>query len=338
MLRELLTADVTPEPQAKPFGADELVACPDCRRSNAPTRTSCLYCGAALPITSEASATQKPVLRPLEKWERGYNNVRIASAAILTEDALDGLADLLKVAAQDLAKLVSSDLPLPLARTGSSDEALLVQRRLADAGIESVIVSDEQLGPAEDSLTRIRAMSVDELGVNAYQSPETAPVFIPWSEVSLIVTGRITTRRLDIKEQRGRLENQIVDSSEFFDDEVAMDLYMSSNPRTLRITSKTFDFSVLGTKKGFRAEENLKLIVDLFHERAGAARFDSSYDSVRKLLDVVWPPERENESAGWRRDRPGRFTLGSSAVVTNFNQFTRYSRLRFHLINRNNEK
>lgn len=337
-LRDLLLSEaIGGSSEPKPFAATELIACPDCSRSNAPTRTSCLYCGAALLVNANA-ALQRPVLRPVEKWEHGYNNIRLPSAVSLTEEATADLAGMLKLDVSVLSKILSSEWPLPVARTANSDEALLVQRKLAEAGVESVVLSDAELGVSDDAITRVRSMTLSDAGFNAYQSPETPPMFIAWSGVALIVTGRVTTKRLEFKEQRARAGNQIVDSSEFTDDELVADIHTYSNGSVYRITSKTFDFSCLGTKKGFLAEENLKQLIELFREHAPTARIDSSYNSSLKLLENVWPAERVNESSGWRRNAPGRLTLGGSAVVTNYDQFTKYSRLRFRLLDRQDEK
>lgn len=338
-LGDLLLSEAVGAPsEPKPFAATELIACPGCSRPNAPSRTSCLYCGAALPVNAGAAQLQRPVLRPLEKWEHGYNNIRLPSAVILSEDAIADLSKMLKLGASDLGKILASELPLPLARTSNFDEALLVQRKLAEAGVESVVFSDEELGVTGDAIKRVRSVTVSDTGMDAYQSPETSPVFIAWDDVALIVTGRVTTKRLEFKEQRTRAENQIVESSEFFDDELVMDIHSYSKGPVYRITSKTFDFSCLGTRKRFLAEENLKQLVELIQEHASSARVDSSYNSSLKLLEIVWPAERVNESGGWRRDWPGRFTLGGSAVVTNYDQFTKYSRLRFRVLDLRDEK
>ncbi len=322
--------------QPKPFTPDELVACESCARSNPPTRANCLYCGAALPVNEYTLSRRKPALRALEKWEHGYNNIHLPEAANpqakLSDAVIVELAGTLKLSPADLSAILSCPDALPLARAATFDEATLVERRLTDAGLSNSIVADDELGSKENDVTRIRSIQFEEAGMNAFQSPEAEPVFIAWRDVSLIVTGRAITRRLEIREQTGsRSENRILDSSQFFDDETLLDIYSQNDSIAYRITAKSFDFSCLASEKSFRAEDNMNRLVKLIRERATSATVDVSYNTARKLLELVWPLEQQTESAGWRRDRPGKITVGSSAVVSNYTQFTKYSRLRYHL-------
>ena len=60
--------------------------------------------------------------------------------------------------------------------------------------------------------------------------------------------------------------------------------------------------------------------------------YDDSFNSVRKALEPVWPAEQQNESSGWRRERPGKYSIGSATELNKRNaDFSRYSRLRYHL-------
>ena len=61
------------EPQG--FSADQMIRCEECLRANPPTRASCLYCAAPLPLTETSARLIKPVLRPPEKHQSGYNNI-----------------------------------------------------------------------------------------------------------------------------------------------------------------------------------------------------------------------------------------------------------------------
>jgi hypothetical protein len=70
--------------------------------------------------------------------------------------------------------------------------------------------------------------------------------------------------------------------------------------------------------------------VQFFRDQAPQAAYDDSFDSVRKALEIVWPAEQQNESSGWRRERPGKYSVGSATELNNEMQFLRYSRLRYH--------
>ena len=65
----------------------DVITCPSCNRNNGVRRTSCLYCGAPLPVTETSAALQVPTLRPVEEWEKGFDltlmsTVRLCKAAL----------------------------------------------------------------------------------------------------------------------------------------------------------------------------------------------------------------------------------------------------------------
>ena len=122
------------EPAPAPFGLDQMIRCDECLRANPPTRVNCIYCGTALPLTESTANLQKPALRPLEKWEQGYNNILLPPVANLSDQNRLEAADLLKLNAVDLDRILSSKMPLPVARAATVDEATLVQRRLRVTG------------------------------------------------------------------------------------------------------------------------------------------------------------------------------------------------------------
>jgi hypothetical protein len=331
----LLTTEA-PDPSlgVQPFKPDQLVACESCLRTNPPTRVNCLYCGANLPIHDGIADLQKPALRPLESWEQGYNNILKPRPAIdalnLSETAVAEAADLLKLEAPALSRIISSKQALPLARTATRDEATLVQRRLRMLGIDSDIVADVNLATDGSGPLRVRAIEIADSGLKAYERPGAQPVDLLWSEIVLMVVGRLTVQRVESREEASRKENRLLDSSEFFSDETVFDFYNTAG-KSFRIMSKSFDFSCLGTEKGLLAEQNMATLLALFREQASNAGWDDSFNSVRKELEVVWPSERRAESAGWRRDRPGKITKGSITEINNESQFQKYSWLRHHL-------
>ena len=326
-------ADYLPEP----FAPDQMVRCDECLRANPPTRVNCLYCAAVLPQNETTVNLQKPALRPLEKWEQGYNNILLPSAANASsetgEAALVEASDLLRLRPADLTRILSAGMPLPLARAATIDEASLVQRRLSGLGIETCIVADDQPGTDATGPVRVRAVeiNVNDAGINAYQTPDTQPIQLLWSDFVLLVLGRLIVKRVELKEQKGaRAENRILDSSEFVTDETVIDFYTSKATTTYRIAANSFDFSCLGNQKGLVAAENIMTLLQLFRDRAPQATYNDSFNAARKALEAVWPAEQQNESSGWRRERPGKYSVGSATELNNEMQFLRYSRLRYH--------
>lgn len=340
--------------EPRPFAPDQMVRCEECLRANGPTRVNCLYCGAALPFNETLANLQKPALRPLEKWEQGYNNIILPSSANalplspqqddsavfkLNAAELAQAADLLRLTVVDLERILSLGMPLPLARASTRDEALLVERRLGRLRIDTVIVPDADLGVGGPPPLKLRALAIGTAALLAYQSPDTQGVSIPWSTLELVVSGRLVVKRVELREQKsGRAENRILDANEFFADESVMEFYVAAETTPYRIAANSFDFSCLGEGKRFVAGENLAALIDLFRDRAPRIECDDSFGVARKALEVVWPSQQQIEAGGWRRDRPGKYSIGSATEVSNEQQFLRYSRLRHYFSVRLKEK
>src|SRR5882762_10819760 len=163
-----------------------MVRCEECLRANPPTRVNCLYCAAILPTDETTIHLQKPSLRPLEKWEQGYNNILWPPPANVSEPGLSEAAALLRLATAELARILALKMPLPVARASTLEEALLVQRRLANVEIGTRIVPDAELGAEETPSTKVRAIEIDDTGIRTFQSPEIAASHIQWSDVELL--------------------------------------------------------------------------------------------------------------------------------------------------------
>ena len=314
------------------FPADQMIRCEECLRANPPTRVSCLYCVAPLPLTESAARLRKPVLRQPEKHQLGYNNILVPVEEVSTQ-IIDEAATLLKLSPENMQQIISQGVPLPVARTASREEAELVTLRLGELGFRCLTVSDEELGLSfsDNVLRRVRGMSFDDEGLVIYHSGAEETRFA-WSDVILILPGRLIETTLEIKERMTRKkENEILDTSEFFRDEVVIDFYTVSDRFTWRVGTSGFDFSCLGSEKALVANENIGKLQRVIVEKAVNAQFDDSYARVRNLLELVWGAQPEAQSSGWRRERPGKLSVGVATTKSNETQFTRYSRLRHYL-------
>ena len=318
-------------PRSRPTAHDQLVRCNECLRANPPTRVNCLYCGTVLPQSETTVNLQKPALRPLEKWEQGYNNILLPPVVNLTAAKLAEASDLLRLRPDDLGRILSSPTPLPLARAATIDEAQLIQRRLSTLEINSCIMPDADLHIDSAGVVKIRALETDELHVYAYQSPETPAIQISWSDFALLVSGRLIFKRVELLEKTGARARTLWIPANSLPTKLWLIFTLDINQRSYRIASNSFDFSCLGSHKGLVAGENILKLLELFRQHAPHVGYDDSFNSVRKSLEAVWPSEQQNESTGWRRERPGKYSLGSVAGVNNEMQFLRYSRLRYYL-------
>ncbi len=315
------------------FRPDQMVRCEECLRANAPTRVSCLYCSARLLAGTSGAELQKPELKPLQKGEKTYHCIILPiSIANLAEKNLGEASTLLKLARDDLGRIISAQRFLPVARTSVVAEADLVICRLKALGLETLVVSDEELGLEKSPPLRVRAASLDETGITLHQIARDNGARISWADLSLLVTGRLLVKQVEIRERKGgRADSQILDTSEFFTDESVLDIYAHSSEGNCRVLANNFDFSCLGERKSLLATENFRILLELIREYAPHAEYDNTYTSLRQALEPIWPAEQQTQSRGWRRELPGKYSVASLIETSNESQFLLYSRLRNYL-------
>jgi hypothetical protein len=248
------------EPQG--FSAEQMIRCEECLRANPPTRVSCLYCVAPLPLTETSARLIKPVLRPPEKHQLGYNNILLPQDQAVSDEVVATAAALLKLSTENVREIVSHKIALPVARTASREESELVTQRLRELGLRCLTVSDAELGLSfsSDSVRRVRSMVFDD---------------VSWSDIILILTGRLFETRLEITERMTRkTENEILHTSEFSRDEYVIDFYTAGHSQTWRVSGNGFDFSCLGHDKALIVNENIGKLLKLMIEKAVNAKVD----------------------------------------------------------------
>jgi hypothetical protein len=277
---------------------------------------------------------RQPALRRLEDWERGFNLIFLPHRSPrIKEDSLMKMAELLRLKMEELLKVTEAVEPLPLARAATLDEASLVESRLRALGGETLMVADEELALEKLAPRRIRTMEFRDDALVAYPvGGDDEPLLIPWRDITLLVTGRLVERRVEVEERRGRgSENEIVEARELSADEEVLDIYATNLDGNARIHAHSFDFSCLGEQKSLVAAANFSTLIQLLTERAVVAVHDDSYNRLRRALAPAWPLEEHTGAAGLRRSRPGRFNTETVTTSDNERQFARYSRLRHYL-------
>ena len=315
------------------FPAEQMIRCEECLRANPPTRVSCLYCVAPLPLSESSARLRKPVLRQPERHQLGYNNILLPVQSDVAIEIVSEAAALLKLSTENVEQLLSQRVPMPVARTASREEAELVTLRLRDLGLSCVTVGDEELGLAssDNVVKRVRAMSFAGERVEIFHSG-TEEAKVLWSDIILVLPARLIETRVEIKERMTRKpEKEILDTSEFFRDEAVIDFYTATSSFTWRVNATGFDFSCLGSEKALVANENIGRLQKFLVSKAVNAHVDDSYQRVRNLLELAWSTQPEMQSSGWRRERPGKLSVGLATTKSNESQFTRYSRLRYYL-------
>ena len=319
--------------EAQGFAHHEMVRCDVCLRANPPNRSNCLYCAAALAINKKVSDQRAISLKPVDDAVLGYNCILLPNINNPAADKLPAAAQLLKLSGVELERIIGARVPLPLARTETREEAELIERKLTDVGLTSTVVSDAELGLSA-AVIQIRAAEITDTGITLKQVGGAEGIKFLWSQIFLIVSGRLITRRVESAEQKGkRGEKEITEAREFFADQPVMDLHATERPECFRISANNFDFSSL-PNRALVAAENFASLLNLIRTRSVAARHDDSYLSVRQTMDAVWPSGQRTGSGGWRRERPGKYSIEAVTESTNLNQFTRYSRLRCFLLKR----
>ena len=311
------------EPQG--FAPEQMIRCEECLRANPPTRINCVYCNVPLPMTESSARLRTPVLRRPEKHELGYNTIVLPRSEVVSREAIADAASLLKLKQEDLERVLVQGVALPVARTASREEAELIADRLQASGFRVITLTDE------GTVVTVRSLRFTDSGL-VLNPGQTNEVDVAWSNIVALVAGRLIEKRVEVKEVRSRrAENEILDTTELFSDEAVVDLYTSTRAETWRINANGFDFSCLAAEKSLLATENITTLQHVLVANATNAHRDDSYHRLRPLLDLVWGVEQETQSSGWRRERPGKLSLGSATIHSNESQFTRYSRVVFYL-------
>jgi hypothetical protein len=308
------------------FDPEAMIACERCGRMNPPNRLKCIYCAMELEIAS--TDLVKPSLRKLELWEKGFN---VIVRAKIAEPDVDAIAELMSMERDEVTKILDST-SLPIARVESEREASIVQERLAGYGVDCLIVGDADLAPEKPPI-RLSAIEFLESGLAVTDLNTRERTEIERSEFVLLVSGVITSARVESLEKKRRGgESKPLDEAEMTSDEALLDIYTSADPIGFRINLSGFDFSCLADEKGLLAGENMRILTMRLVEHVPNARFVDDYADVRPSLDIVWELEARRDSKGLQPMGFGKAKFGAVASSSNLNQFTKYSRLQWHLL------
>jgi len=328
-----LEPDDVPEPRPQSFALAEMITCDACLRANPPTRSNCLYCGAALPVTA---ADARPAVEsggetslPATANSGFYVVLRPNQASPTAGLSLGKIAEGFHLRATDVQIALSLGGPAPLALAGTAEQATALADELQALGISADVFRADTLN-LNLPVKKIRALefSDDRLTAKILNGGSLA---VNWSDLILMVLGRLMVNRTEVEERRRRGRSQPVDSRELFSDEPLVDFYTRSDESGYRISAGSFDFSCLGTEKALTGFENLSKLIELLRTRAAQVEVDDSYRSLRTLLTGIWPLEPRTRKGEWRRAGAGKVDVATVTSIDNEVQFNSYSRLRQHL-------
>jgi hypothetical protein len=305
----------------------EMIACEACLRANPPTRATCIYCAAGLRVTGKNPLAESTPSPPAAEADSAYQIVLApAQARYISESALAAAASLLDLQVAELNAVLDARQPLPLARAATLAQATMLGGELRAMGIENIMVADGELNLGNPA-KRVRSLEFSANSMTGIAMPGGAKVSARWSDLILVVTGRLLVNRVEVEERRHRGRNQLLDSRELSTDESVLDLHLRSDEAGWRILASNFDFSCLGSVKAVTAFANFMVLINLLRERATNSHFDDSYGRLRPALAAVWPVEPQTSKGELRCRGGGRFDVATVTTNDNEGQFTLYSRL-----------
>jgi len=317
------------ESRPKSFTADELINCDECARANPPTRSACLYCGAAL---TAAQLEISPLANPEDQTTSSGNGFYVVliprETDQIDEATVSQLASLLQVKTTELQNALGAHGALPLQRVKSAEDADRFTVDIQSLGLQVATVAEDQMKPGE-SFVKIRAIELADESLTGLSLTSSAKFTVDWGDVNLLVVGRLITTQTEIEEKR-RGQQQQSDGRHNSVDETVLDIWTGSNT-AWRVFVNSFDFSCLGSLKSLTAFENAKALLQSFRERAPNIQINESYARMRPVLANVWPLESQTRNSQLRHTGIGKRQLTTVTATDNQTQFNSYSRLLHYL-------
>ena len=280
----------------------DLVQCPRCNRNNGARRTTCIYCGAPLPVTDASAAVQVPTLRAVEEWESGFTVVIAPlDQQMPARRQIERLAEVTRMEPELADAILSARAPLPVARVAGEQEAALVSRLLGEAGLGASVVADAALDLGRH-LRRVRELRFDDatLGIHVLWGDW---VSVPRDEVAAVVEGRVVSTKTDLLEGVGRTRGalDLVESSQYFVESSVVDIYGPSLDASYRVKAESFDFACLGVRPSHRLDENFAALGCALERFVGPSRYEGGFHRVARLLDHAWPRVSRVDAKGLGR-------------------------------------
>jgi len=307
--------------ERRAFAASELVNCPGCTRPNAPTRSTCLYCGRAL------EQSELNIQAPVEPAVAVPATEEIVHVVVFgSEFKGAAFAELVRISnlpPADLSGALEREAATPICAT-DPETASTIGERLRTLGVQAVTVTDRQL-KLDVSPREVRTIEFDERAVSIVCRYGAGNISVNWSDLILLVAGRLHVTTVEVQQKRGKKKK--LGERQFSTDEAVLDVYVRDDEPGCRIRSGSFDFSCLGEAKSLTTFENFGALAELFAARASAAAFDNSYSALRPMLEKIWPMGELTQVVD-RLVAGAHGVEATSTISGNERQFTRYSRLR----------
>ncbi len=248
---------------------------------------------------------------------------RLRAGQSIANAVVDQLARRFQLQPAELQAGISTAAALPLT-TAAEEEARRLLSELQDCGLETFSIQESEVQTTL-AARKIRALEFTDPIVSAWTTSPVQQVRAAWSDLALIVSGRLHTSRVEVDERPSRTSTKHLDRRELMQDESVVDLYAKSG-ETWRIGVNDFDFSCLGEQKSLTAFANLQALIQLLTRRSDA-ELNDAYAHIRPLLAGLWPLEITSSKGRSRQPRAGRKDISTVTATDNIAQFNNYSRL-----------
>lgn len=320
-----LVPDPNASPTLKKFAPEAMVTCEACLRTSPPTRARCMYCGA--PLQGPEAAAVPEAETSIEENKPTYYVVLRGTAALgtLAESVIDQLAARFHLKTEEFRAALGTGVPAPFAAYASEDDSQRAVKELRDGGFECLSVPDADL-KNEISQLNIHSLEFADSGITGVSKNGRDRQFASWDDLSLIITGRLFTHRLEVDEKRSRSSVKSLDRRELTQDRSVIDVYSAPCDAPWRIVVNDFDFSSLGERKSLTAFDNARALIQFLMDRSRAQHNDK-YDRLKTVLANVWPLQNTTTEGRSRRPRAGRNEVSTVTASDNETQFDKYSRL-----------
>ena len=309
------------------FAPAEMVTCKSCLRANPPTRSNCMYCGERLPASEKSDIVRAEAHAMPAETTGGFHVVLSAPTNELPDELrLAQIAARSGLTPADLQAALAAGKRLPLFKVDTAEQAHQFVVDFRALGIQTISLKDDDYN-SRSAHKKISALEFSSAGVTGLVKISRERLFENWSDLILLVVGRLQTNNVEDVTRRKQGKQKQVDRRELIDDESVIDVYSRSNQEGWRILAGSFDFSCLDERKGITAFENFRALIEMFRERAENMEVENSYLKVRSLLAQVWPLRVETRTGGWRRSGGGKLEVSTLTTTDNEAQLTSYSRL-----------
>jgi hypothetical protein len=275
-----------------------------------------------------------PPQRNIAPGDRAFNAVLEPFPTQPNERVVLTLATSLQLDVSEIQALVAAGKPVPLARSHTRSESEMIVALVRTCGARAIVIADEELKLTHELLRARRiALSDDEIRVHHSGGEMT----VNNAEIKLLVLGGLRNSRVDYTEgisgRRGQLGN-VVDSFEYHAEEMLLDAYTARLDRSFRVKADAFDYSGLVSPLSVRADMNFHSAVARLRANSPRAIVDDDFSKLRNVLGRAWPERTRNESHGIKRTVTFQAVAQASVMRDNRDQFNRYSRLVFVLLER----